>query len=250
MCFQVMRLATSLQDAKDQVAGSSLCWACGEPLALSAHFCASCGKVQPARPLDHFAFFSLPRKLNLDIAALEKEFYRLSRKLHPDLYARATAQEQEWSLQKSSQLNDAYRALKDPIARTQALLALEGVQLEEQSAAATKQARATGQEKKQVVPPELLEEVFELNMQLQELKADPTDDAVATELTTKKADLEARLEQMNAELKTYWDAWDNCDAAARAQAKDQMVALLNRRSYIRNLVRDVNAALAAKEPGT
>ena len=84
-------------------------------------------------PVDYFAFFGFPRKLNIDTAQLEREFYDLSRKLHPDLYARAQTQEQQWSLEQSSQLNDAYRTLKDPIKRTQYLLRLEGIELEEQS---------------------------------------------------------------------------------------------------------------------
>src|SRR5207302_1920589 len=82
---------------------------CGDMRA--AHFCSSCGKVQPPAPVDYFTFFGLPRKLNLDTAALEVEFYELSRRLHPDVYGRADSKEQHWSLEKSSQLNDAYRIL-------------------------------------------------------------------------------------------------------------------------------------------
>src|ERR1700732_2937856 len=91
------------------------CWSCGAMLA--AHFCQACGKVQPPAPVDYFTFFGLPRKLNADVAALERSFYELSRKLHPDLNARAGTQEQEWSMEQSSLLNDAYRTLKDPIKR-------------------------------------------------------------------------------------------------------------------------------------
>src|SRR5438477_2897018 len=116
---------------------------------------------------DYFSCFGLPRKLALDPAALEREFYRLSRRLHPDVYARAPAAEQEWALEQSSRLNDAYRTLRDPIARTEYLLELEGFKLEEQSTAATLAARQSGETKKQIVPPDLLEEVFELNMQLE-----------------------------------------------------------------------------------
>src|SRR5690349_368978 len=144
------------------------CWSCGDMRA--AHFCNSCGKVQPPQPADYFSFFALPRKLNLNEAALQRSFYELSRELHPDVYARASDEEQEWSTEKTSQLNDAYRTLKDPIRRTEYLLKLEGVQLEGQSKAATDAARQTG-EKRQIVPPDLLEEVFELNMQLEELRA-------------------------------------------------------------------------------
>ncbi|MGB5153213.1 MAG: multicopper oxidase domain-containing protein, partial [Candidatus Sulfotelmatobacter sp.] len=80
----------------------------------AVHFCEACGKVQPPAPVDYFTFFGLLRKLDLDVAALDKDFYELSRKLHPDLNAQAGSQEQEWSLQQSSLLNDAHRTLKDP----------------------------------------------------------------------------------------------------------------------------------------
>jgi len=222
------------------------CWSCGTMRAV--HFCSSCGKVQPPRPVDYFTFFGLPRKLNLDSAQLEREFYELSRKLHPDLSARADKREQEWSLEQSSLLNDAYRTLKDAIKRTEYLLRLEGVELEEQSKAATEKARATGEIKKQVVPPDLLEEVFELNMQLEELRAQKKlgedDPALIEEIGKQKLELEMKYESLSEELKKYWSEWDRLpdDATeeSRRKVRDKMVDLLNRRSYIRNLVRDIN----------
>ena len=229
------------------------CWSCGSMRA--AHFCDSCGKVQPPVPVDYFSFFGLPLKLNLDVAALEKDFYLFSRKLHPDLNAQAGSQEQEWALEQSSLLNDAYRTLKDPIKRTEYLLHLEGVELEEQSKSATEQARATGEAKKQIVPPDLLEEVFDLNMQLEELrmhkKMGEDDPALIEEIGTQKLELEAKHDAVLQELQSYWKAWDalidrgqNGSAAAElAQVRDKMVDVLNRRNYIRNLVRDVNDAL-------
>ena len=189
---------------------TATCWSCGTMRAV--HFCSSCGKVQPPVPVDYFSFFALPRKLNLDTALLEREFYELSRKLHPDLCARADKREQEWSLQQSSLLNDAYRTLKDPIKRTEYLLQLEGVQLEEQSKTATERARATGEIKKQVVPPDLLEEVFELNMQLEELrmqkKLGEDDPALIEEIGKQKLELEQKYESLSEELKKYWNDWD------------------------------------------
>jgi molecular chaperone HscB len=222
----------------------------------AAHFCASCGKVQPPSPVDYFTFFGMPPKLNLDVAALEKDFYDLSRRLHPDLNARAGSQEQEWSLEQSSLLNDAYRTLRDPINRTEYLLHLEGIALEEQSKAATEQARATGEVKKQIVPPDLLEEVFELNMQLEELrmnkKVGEDDPNLTKEIASHKVALEAKRDLLLQELQTYWTDWDNliernhgskAPAEERAKITAKMVDVLNRRNYIRNLVRDVNAAL-------
>jgi molecular chaperone HscB len=228
---------------------TSSCWSCGDMRA--AHFCHACGKVQPPLPVDYFAFFDMPRKLNVDVARLEREFYELSRKLHPDLNARADKREQEWSLEQSSLLNDAYRTLKDPIKRTQYLLGLEGVELEEQSKSATEKARAAGEVKKQIVPPDLLEEVFELNMQLEEArmntKIGEDDPALVKDLEEHKAALEKKYEELVQELKGHWDEWDRArdseSEEARRRALDGMVDLLNRRSYIRNLVRDVNEAL-------
>ena len=202
---------------------------------------------------DYFAVFELPVKLGIDVAALEKQFYMLSRKLHPDRFASRPAEEQEAALAQSSLLNDAYRTLKDPILRTQYLLKLQGVELEEQSKAATDAARATGVEKKQVVPPELLEEVFELNMQLQEMRAakqmGEDDPDLRRDLTAAKDSFDAKMAETQNELERLWTTWDAGidagDEAAKSRAKDAMVALLNKRSYLRNLVRDVNDALEA-----
>lgn len=228
---------------------ATACWSCGDMRA--AHFCSSCGRVQPPVPVDYFSFFGLPLKLNIDVAVLEKAFYELSRRLHPDLYARADSKEQQWSLEQSSLLNDAYRTLKDPIKRTQYLLRLEGVELEEQSKTATEKARATGDVKKQVIPPEMLEEVFDLNMKLEELrtqkKMGEDDPALVEELGRQKLELEEKFEALFEELKGYWKAWDEAADSGtepdRRRVRDQMVDLLNRRNYIRNLVRDVNEVL-------
>jgi molecular chaperone HscB len=232
------------------------CWSCGAPFGegQSASFCAACGKVQPAAQVDYFAFFGLPRKLNLDVKPLERNFYELSRKLHPDLSARASAQEQEWSLQQSSLLNDAYRTLKDPIKRTEYLLHLEGVELEEQSKSATEQARASGEIKKQIVPPDLLEEVFELNMQLEELrmqkKMGEDDPALIEEVGNQKLAFETKNEALLEELQGQWKALDKlidegaeANPSERSQSITKMVDVLNRRNYIRNLLRDVTAVM-------
>src|ERR1700758_5388595 len=101
---------------------TSMCWSCGTMRA--EHFCSACGKVQPPVPVDYFTFFGLPYRLNIDTKRLEREFYDLSRHLHPDINVGSSGPEQEWSLEKSSQLNDAYRTLKDPITRTEYLLRL------------------------------------------------------------------------------------------------------------------------------
>jgi molecular chaperone HscB len=207
--------------------------------------------MSPEKPDNYFAQFNLPRHLNIDTAALEKAFYAQSRKLHPDRFASRPLAEQEAALAASSQLNDAYRTLRDPIARTEYLLALEGIQLEEQSRAATDAARAAGTEKKQVAPPDLLEEAFELNMQLEEMrmarKMGEDDPSTRADLETARTKFTGMLNDAQQQMESLWSKWDAAedanDPAVGDAAKQSMVALLNRRSYIRNLVRDVNAAL-------
>lgn len=231
------------------------CWSCGDMRA--AHFCQSCGKVQPPAPADYFSFFGLPYRLNLNVPQLEREFYSLSRHLHPDINAIRTLQEQEWSLQQSSSLNDAYRTLKDPIARTEYLLRLQGVHLEEQSTAATEEARRTGRTKKQVVPPDLLEEVFELNMQLEEArmnkKMGEPDRSLGAELRDHKKHLQDKYDGMMQDLCGAWNAWDALVDRAeqggavleedRTAVLERMLGILNRRNYVRNLLRDVDEVL-------
>jgi molecular chaperone HscB len=201
--------------------------------------------------MTYFEIFSLPPKLALDVASLEKSFYKLSRDFHPDRFASKSAEEQAEATEKSSQLNDAYRALRDPIRRTEYLLELEGVELEEQSVKATEAARAAGTQKKQIVPADLLEEAFELNMQLEEMKMakqmGDDDPQLRKDLESAKTNFTGMLEASGKDLEALWANWDAAvdsnNDAAKSAAKDEMVALLNRRSYLRNLVRDVNAAL-------
>jgi molecular chaperone HscB len=206
-------------------------------------------------PPTYFEIFSLPAKLLLDLPALEKSFYALSRRLHPDRFAAKSAGEQAAALAESSRLNDAYRTLKDPIARTEYLLKLEGVEMEEQSKSATEAARAAGTAKKQIVPVDLLEEAFELNMQLEEMRAakkmGEDDPQLRSDLLAAKTGFDAKMSATQSELESLWARWDQAldadsnAAPAKLAIRDAMVALLNRRSYLRNLVRDVNDALEA-----
>lgn len=99
--------------------------------------------------MNYFAALGLEPSLSIDPADLERRFYSRSRELHPDRFARAPQNEQQRALELSSVLNDAYRTLRDPIARAEYVLKQEGVDSKE-------------------VPPDLLEEMFELNMMREE----------------------------------------------------------------------------------
>jgi molecular chaperone HscB len=223
-------------------ATSATCWSCSVATG-GAHFCPACGKIQPLpRDADYFAFFGPPQKLTLDLADLEQRFHSLSWKLHPDNFVRASEDERQLSLDRSSQLNDAYRTLRDPVARVEYLLGLAGMRKEGQ--------------KKQQAPPELLGEVFELNESLDELRDAKESGGSASEMAGLRTKLEAAqhkfessladVDQELARVSTEWDrALDSsADDAAKKKLMERMNEILNRRSYIRNLVNGVRQELA------
>lgn len=190
---------------------------------------------------DYFEFFGLPRKLTIDLAELEQRFHSLSWKLHPDNFVRASDEERQLSLDLSSQLNDAYRTFRDPIARVEYLLSLAGLRKEGQ--------------KKQQAPPELLEEVFELNESLDELReARESGGSTAAmaglreRLEVAQHKFESLLADVDRELMRIAAKWDasldsGADETTRKKLMEQMNEILNRRSYIRNLVNGVRVEL-------
>ena len=225
------------------IAKSATCWNCSAATG-GAHFCAACGKIQPLpRGADFFAFFGLPQKLVIDLPELEQRFHSLSWKLHPDNFVRASEDERQLSLDRSSQLNDAYRTLGNPVARVEYLLGLAGMRKEGQ--------------KKQQAPPELLEEVFELNESLDELRDARASGGSPEKMKGLRAKLEAAqhkfessLANVDQELARVSSEWDRAldsgaDEAAKKKLMEKMNEVLNRRSYIRNLVNGVRQELAA-----
>lgn len=156
---------------------------------------------------EYFEFFGLPRNLALDTTDLEKRFYALSRKYHPDLYARKSRAEQEEALEASAVLNDAYRTLREPVARLTYLLKFEGFDIGEQG---TKD-----------VPPELLEEIFELNMALEE-----GDSSGRERFLEMRADIDA-------EMQRKFSTWDT---GRDRESLTELRGLLNRRKYVSNLI--------------
>jgi len=181
-------------------------------------------------------------RLDLDLGSLEHEFHRLSRKLHPDRFARARENEKEWSLADTALLNDAYRTLRDPIRRTEYLLKLHGAEIGEEH---------SGKDRKDPsrVPADLLEEAFDLNMQLEEMrmarKMGDADPDLQASLEQAKRKFDGLLDDVDRDLRAEWQTWDADDAGARSAAQKRMVALLDRRRYINNLVRDVTETLGA-----
>jgi molecular chaperone HscB len=215
----------------------AICPHCGAR-SDGAHFCAECGKIQPvATGSDYFRYVGLPRKLRIDESELEKSFYALSRQFHPDYFMSGDERERRASVERSSMLNDAYRTLRDRVARVSYLLTLEGYKEAEKKA-----------------PPDLLEEVFELNMQVEELKAakrlGDADEVLEARASLEEAltGLRKKLASIDERLFALFGDWDSAiDRSATPDEKkpllDQMSERLSHRSYIRHLVRGIEEEL-------
>ncbi len=174
---------------------------------------------------DFYEIFGLPRSLNLSLDDLQKRFYELSRQLHPDRFMQKPEAERQRALDMSSALNDAYRTLKDPVKRAQYLLTLEGFDI--------------GEQRSKDVPPELLEEVFELNMALEEMRAG--DDSARPQLEQAEKNFSNMLAETDQQLQSRFAQYD------LSQAPDvlgEIRNLLNRRKYILNLVSEVERTLS------
>ncbi len=211
------------------VSSLQVCRDCGGGAPVDVHFCPQCEKILSlGRHGDYFAFLGLPHKLNLETAELERRFRALSRQFHPDFFYNATTAERRASLERSSYLNDAYRTLRDPASRLQYLLQMEGL-------APQGPADASRQ-----VPPGLLEEVFALNEELDEIR--DLRDGGAPE-----ADVQARLARARAPIDAKRIAHEQQLAALSAQwdadgGRDVLTALRDlflERHYIQNLLESI-----------
>jgi molecular chaperone HscB len=222
------------------------CRSCGAGAPVHEHFCPQCSRILSlGRHGDYFSFFGLPRRLRLDPADLERRFRDLSRKFHPDYFHNAAPAERLASLERSSYLNDAYRALKNPAARIEHLLAIEG------------QPTAKAEGGAVAVPPSLLEEVFALNEELDEIREareageDPAE--LRARLEVARVPIEAKRdehERLTLELCERWDALQEAgtDGAGRQALLTALRDRLLERNYVSNLLATIERELAEIGP--
>jgi molecular chaperone HscB len=218
-----------------------ICRSCGGGAPVDVHFCPQCTKILTlGRQGDYFSYLGVPRKLNLDQADLDQKFRSLSRHFHPDYFYNATPNERRASLERSSYLNDAYRTLRQPIARIGYLLELEGL-------GTTTPGHASNE-----VPPALLEEVFALNEELDSVRelrnaGVPADEwrnrleQARKPIEAKREEHEARLQELSAKWDALLDA-DATDADRRAVLGDLRERMLER-NYISNLLAGIEREL-------
>jgi molecular chaperone HscB len=220
------------------------CRSCGAGAPVDEHFCPQCSRILAlGRHGDYFSFLGLPRRLVIDQAQLERRFRDLSRQFHPDYFYNAAPGERLASLERSSYLNDAYRALRNPISRIEHLLAIEGL------------PPAKSEDGTAKVPPGLLEEVFELNEQLDEIResresgGDPA--ALRERLESARKPIDLKREEHEREVEALSARWDQQSSASPAEKRATLDALRERlleRNYINNLLASIDREAQSLEP--
>jgi molecular chaperone HscB len=218
------------------------CRSCGE-VQPPAFFCRACDTLQLLpQDSDYFTVLGLLAHPGVDEKRLEERYYELSRKLHPDRYQTGSPDEQRASVQATALLNAAYRTLRDVEARGRYWLSRAGEDL--------------GRDNNRV-PPRLAAYVFDIQEKMSELRASSNGSAAGlrSELVETQRDLgerRARARVALDELLRGWPAGDGTPTVGDergAAALRELKALLSELSYLRTLDRDLQAALAADQPG-
>lgn len=217
------------------------CWSCRAQISPGDTLCKICSKIQPyPEGTDYFECMGLQRRLQLDLGDLERRFYDLSRRFHPDFYYGKDEAERTISLENSALLNKAYRTLKDPFIRVEYLILLE--EGGKNSIAAK-------------VPQEFLEEVFELQEALEKFRSESnqqTKRALEVKLQEACRFVESRLSDLEKQVLELFGRWDQLipgdgQPDAKQVRKDliqQMKELMSYRTYFRNLIEDIHHSLA------
>jgi len=187
---------------------------------------------------NYFEVFGLPRKLQIDLDALQRSFYELSRRHHPDFHQGAEAEDQARVLEASALVNRAYRALRDPVRRVEYLIALEeGREVREETTAKAK------------VPVDLLAEMLEVQEALEEAKSSGLTDEAAEQLRAERQRLQERYQSEEDALIAGGSEWD-----AAIDAGQERKPLLERfkqglaaRAYLRTVIDDLTQAIGEDE---
>ena len=189
--------------------------------------------------MDHFEVFGLARRLVIDEADLQRRFYELSRRHHPDFHQGASPDEQSRSLEASARVNTAYRTLRDPIRRVEYLVRLE------RGAGA-----GNGEDAKPKAPPGLLAEMFEIQEALQEARDGGLDETGRLALEGERARLEVRYREEEGRLRgPLSEAWDGATGEERPGVLAACRESLARRAYLRTVIEDLAQALGeGQEP--
>ena len=181
------------------------CWSCHGPVAVREPFCPTCAAVQPPGAADPFARLGVAPGFELDRAALDRRYFELQRRLHPDRFVAKSPRERALAQRQAAALNQAYETLKEPLSRAGALLRLAG-----------REVAFDGEGT--IADPALLTEAMELREALSEV-------ADAGEARNVAAHAEAELDSCRRALAAAFAAND-LDAAGRLATRLRYLAKL------------------------
>ncbi|MSO85460.1 MAG: Fe-S protein assembly co-chaperone HscB [Rhodospirillales bacterium] len=209
--MQSPRLVPTPIDAPEPPPAALACWSCGGPTPADSLFCVTCAAVQPPGAADHFRRLGLQRSFELERANLERRYFDLQRRLHPDRFATRTGRERALSQAQAVSLNDAYRTLADPLARAVYLLHLGGMDVLAEGC-------------NQIADPVILMEAMEMR---EALAAAQSGAQVALFAATVAADIE--------------ECVGDLAVAFRKNDLDEAAKLTTRLRYLRKLIEDSRA---------
>lgn len=169
----------------------------------------------------------LEPKLALDPDELKRRFYERSRQWHPDRFTRGSPEEQEKALEMTAVLNDAFRTLRDPIARAQYFFKAKGIEIPKEA------------------PPDVLKEFFELNMELEELRGG--DESLRPDVAATYERILEMRDQSDTALAGMFELYDR-NEDLRATLIGPAGDLLNVRRYISNYLRAAGKELNVPLP--
>jgi len=170
--------------------------------------------------MKYYEALGIEPRLALDLDALKKRFYELSREWHPDRFSRAPVAEQQKALDKTAVLNDAFRTLKEPVPRAEYFLEESGIPPSKNP------------------PAELLEEMFEMNEALEELRGG--DESLLERLKEAREKYAEMMGEVGEQLGALSAQYDKHRERATLQ---EIRGVLDRRRYVANLMRDVEKEL-------
>jgi molecular chaperone HscB len=167
--------------------------------------------------IDPFDLLGIEPAFDLDMVAVEKRHRDLSRVLHPDRHVGSSPSERRIALGGAIEVNEAFRVVRDPIRRAEALLRRRGVTLED------------GAEGK--ASPAFLMDMLEMRETLSEAKAARD----AARIARLAADVQARQVAAVGKLR------DGFVAISDRQGAEKLVPLLGELRYYRRFLDEVSA---------
>ena len=240
-----------------------ICWSCEKSIAAATGAtCASCGAILPPDPTaDHFAVLGLPCAYAVDMEVAEARFRELSRRLHPDRFATADPRARRASLERSVQLNQAWRTIRDPASRAEYVLHLAGYDIgAEEGASRPGQHAGAGPGRPReptpgaaprarlTVSPALLGEILELREDLADARAGGDHERVQVLSRDVHGRLQAAETRVAAALGDVPAERPAPSVAMEASARE-LIAIRYYRRFLDEVAAHEEAAAAAAQPG-